>query len=161
MRRKVSLLTFIFLSFFLLTMSLGGAPGPMRDSIVEALNAAHARARAAMDRQRNGGEDAPVEDEEVPAPPDWAKEMRVKGIVYIIAVEKAQDLWWQLAAPMVGEGNNKYVCVVPAMENVHTYLQLADLGPDFSSVTLEGYDVEVVARILACTAGGVEQFLED
>lgn len=83
-------------------MSLREASGAMRDNIVEALNQASARARFAMDRQQNGEDAAQIEEEEETAPPEWANEMRIKGIVYTIGVEKAQELGWNLAAPTSG-----------------------------------------------------------
>lgn len=128
--------------------------------IIQALEGAHATAMVIM-----GQQDAVREDKEVQEqnrnPPEWAMEMRIPGVVYSIEESKAMEMGWKLFTPAAGEGNNKFVCVLPAMDNEHLYLKLADLGPDFVGIQVDGYEKESIARILACTAGAVDEFAEE
>lgn len=47
------------------------------------------------------------------------------------------------------------------MEDVHTFLKLAELCPGFSIIDLESYNSECMAGILSCASEGVDQFLKD
>lgn len=95
--------------------------------IVQALENAHATALANMGQQNVGGEDITGQDQSESLP-EWAVEMRIPGVVYSICKEKAIELGWKLSTSAAGEGNDRFVCVIPAMGGEHTRLTLADLG---------------------------------
>lgn len=66
---------------------------PTRDAFGEALDQAHARviAEMALARDPDNAEALPDPAEQAKFPA-WAKEMRVKGVVYTITTDKAKEL---------------------------------------------------------------------
>lgn len=134
---------------------------PPWDAFVDALDRAHALAVEEMARARDP-ENA-EERQELTAqqrPPEWAEEMRIRGVAYTVTVEKARELGWTLSTPEAGEGNDKFVHVLPAMDQKHMYLKLANLGNDCNAIPVEGYSKESMARILAHVSEGVYAFAE-
>lgn len=51
--------------------------------------------------------------------------------------------------------------VIPAIEDVHTFLTVSTLTGDYSNVPVENYSKEAMSRILANTAEGVVRFAEE
>lgn len=89
--------------------------GGTRVCIVEALNLEHKRAKRATERRTNSDQENLSEETEEQSHPEWASEMSVQGVVDTTIDAKAKELGWNMEAPSVGEGNEKFICVVPAM----------------------------------------------
>lgn len=51
--------------------------------------------------------------------------------------------------------------MIPAIDDVHTFLTVSTLTTDYTNVPVESYSKEAMARILANTAEGVVRFAED
>lgn len=133
-----------------------------RDQFVKALEQAHATVMASMYRQNHVETMQNNEDQQdVVQPPEWAKEFRVKGVVYSVTVDKAKEMEWKLAASMAGAGNDRFVYVMPAIDDVYKYLQLANLSNDFAAIPIENYSQQAMVRVLAFAAKGDVKFGED
>lgn len=87
--------------------------------------------------------------------------MRVKGVVYTIPVCQAKELEWRLLSPTPGDGNDQFVLVEPVYNDVHAFLEMADLGTELEDVPVEGYDKPTMQRILAKAKTDAVSFAKD
>ena len=82
------------------------------------------------------------------APPEWAQEMRIGGVIYAVSKEKAVELGWELLPPVPGASNNLFVRVKPTHGRIHALLQIPALETEYDAPPIEAYSHSAMERLI-------------